>query len=395
MKNWILSHKKVVVTAGAFVVLIMALGIFIQKKNSIEAMREANTIVSDYQNSEMEAWGEVMYSRVESISIDFPSEVTEVQVKEGERVTLGQTLVTIDLSEYNGNIEKLRQQLNANEAALASATQDISALQTDIANTQKDIARKSEEYNNGTNADIKLLNNSLNLAKKQLEDAKNDLQNYQSLYDEGAVSKNTLDQYVDIVNQRQKAVDDLDTSIQKTKIALKDELSLLNVSLKSKQAQLSQLQQGNTTNVAVQQSSVSVTEVDLNALMNKSLRDYIKDNQIVSNLNNGIVKNISIVNGSRLGTQGVPTQVLQIIDADSITVSAEVYEEFIGSVQVGDTVRIVPSSSPDLSLDGTVTHIPELAVEKDGRRVVRVIVKPDDPNNILKPGFTAEVYFTK
>ncbi|MDD4089587.1 MAG: efflux RND transporter periplasmic adaptor subunit, partial [Tissierellia bacterium] len=92
---------------------------------------------------------------------------------------------------------------------------------------------------------------------------------------------------------------------------------------------------------------------------------------------------------------GMPTEVIQIIDADSITISAEVYEEFIESVKVGDTVRIVPTSSPDTSLEGTVTHIPDLAMEKDGRRVIRVIVKPVDTNNILKPGFTADVYFPK
>ncbi len=395
MKDWILSHKKTVSVLCVIAALVIALIVFVQRRNKIEARRAAETLISSYQAAEIEAWGEVLYSRVESISIDFPSTVTDVLVKEGERVTSAQPLVTMDISEYNGNVEKLKQQLSANESALDSAAQDITALQADIARAQEEITRKTEEYTNSTGTDLKLLQTSQSLALKELENAKKDLQNYQSLYDEGAVSEMTLNQYTSMLDQRQKAVDDIETSIQKTKTALKDELNLLNVSLKSKQVQLSQLQQGNSTNVAMQQSGVSSTQVDLNIMTGKTERDYIKENQIVSNVKNGIVKNISVNCGNHLGIQGMPTEVLQIIDADSITISAEVYEEFIGSVQIDGNVRIVPASYPDISLSGTVTHIPDMAVEKNGRRIVRVIVKPDDPDNVLKPGYTADVYFPK
>ncbi len=395
MKDWILSHKNAVSVLCVIAALVIVLAVFIQRKNKIEAMRAAETLISSYQAAEIEAWGEVLYSRVESISIDFPSTVTDILVKEGERVTSAQPLVTMDISEYNGNVEKLKQQLSANQSALDSAAHDITALQADIARTQEEITRKTEEYNNGTGADLKLLQNSQNLALKEFENAKKDLLNYQSLYDEGAVSEMTLNQYTSMLDQRQKAVEDIEASIQKTKTALKDELNLLNVSLKSKQVQLSQLQQGNSTNVAMQQSGVSSTQVDLNILTGKTERGYIKENQIVSNVKNGIVKNISVNCGNHLGIQGMPTEVLQIIDADSITISTEVYEEFIGSVQIGGNVRIVPASYPDISLSGTVTHIPDMAVEKNGRRIVRVIVKPDNPDNILKPGYTADVYFPK
>jgi len=395
MKDWILSHKKAVSAVCVIAALVIVLAVFIQRKNKIEAMRAAETLISSYQAAEIEAWGEVMYSRVESISIDFPSTVMDVLVKEGERVTSAQPLVTMDISEYNGNVEKLKQQLSANQSALDSAAQDITALQADIARAQEEIIRKTEEYNNGTGADLKLLQNSQSLALKEFENAKKDLQDYQSLYDEGAVSEMTLNQYTSMLDQHQKAVEDIEASIQKTKTALKDELNLLSVSLKSKQVQLSQLQQGNSTNVAMQQSGVSSTQVDLNIMTGKTERDYIKENQIVSNVKNGIVKNISVSCGNHLGMQGMPTEVLQIIDADSITISAEVYEEFIGSVQIGGNVKIVPASYPNISLSGTVTHIPDMAVEKNGRRIVRVIVKPDDPDNVLKPGYTADVYFPK
>ncbi|MGB8455615.1 MAG: HlyD family efflux transporter periplasmic adaptor subunit [Anaerocolumna sp.] len=464
MKNWILSHKK---TALAGVCVLVALGItlgfFYYQKNSTSTQQTMDPGVLANQTSEINAWGEVKYTRMEDISIDFPSIVTSVAVKEGEQVTLGQTLVTLDLSEYNGNIGKQKQQLAANEAALPAAEQDISALQADIVQTQSQIARKTKEYNNGTNIDLKLLQNSQDLASKQLATAKNDLKEHQSrysngtntdlkllenslnlakkelataksdlekcqlLYDSGAVSKDELDQYTnaleqrqkavndvqlnikktktalkdeldqyeDALEQRQKAVKDIQDNIQKTKTALKDELDQLNVSLKSKQVQLSQAKIGNTANVTSQQSGIGAAQVDLDTMAAKTAKGYIKGNQIVSNIKNGIVQNITVSDAAYLGVQGAPTKVLQIIDADSLTVSAEVDEEFIGSVEVGETVKIVPISEPGLSLAGTVTQIPSLAVEKDGKRVIRVLVKPNDPNNLLKPGYTVDVYFTK
>lgn len=394
MKDWIMSHKKTA-AAGAclLVALLITLGVLFHRNDG--AGQAADPAAPENQAGEIDAWGEVKYTRMEDISIDFPSVVTDVTVKEGERVTLGQPLVTLDLSEYNGNVEKLKQQLAANQAALPTAEQDVSALQADIAQTQSEIARKTGEYGNGTSADLKLLQNSLTLAQKELAAAKSDLQNYRSLYNAGAVPKATLDQYADALDQRQKAVNDVQANIQKTRTALKDELDQLNVSLKSKQAQLSQAKLGNTANVAKQQGGVSSAQVDLDAMTAKTAKNYIKGNRIVSDIRNGIVQNIAVSDAAHLGVQGAPTKVLQIIDADSLTVGAEVDEEFIGSVKVGGTVRIVPISDPDASLTGTVTQIPELAVEKDGKRVIRVLVKPNDPNHLLKPGYTADVYFPR
>ncbi|WMJ90142.1 HlyD family secretion protein [Anaerocolumna sp. MB42-C2] len=464
MNKWITTHKKSVLAGtGVLVILAVLLGIFYYQKNNTSAQETMDIGDSANQAAEIDAWGEVKYTHMEDISIDFLSVVTDILVKEGERVTLGQPLVTLDLSEYNGNVEKLNQQLTAGQAALPAAKQGITALQADIKQLQEQIARKTQEYNSGTNVDLKLLQSSLNLARKQLataksdlkqhqlkynndtnadlkllqnsldlankelKTAKNDLYEFQSLYDAGAISKDELDQYTnaldqrqkavkdikynlektktalkdeidmyeDALDQRQKAVNDIQDNIQKTKTALKDELDQLNVSLKSKQVQLTQVKHGNTANITKQQSGIGATQVDLDSLTAKTAKEYIKGNQIVSNIKNGIVLNIMVSDASHLGAQGMPTQVLQIIDGDSLTVSAEVDEEFISNVEVGETVKIVPISVPDVSLTGTVTQIPSLAVEKDGKRVIRVLVKPDDPDNLLKPGYTADVYFKK
>ncbi|MDP4110302.1 MAG: HlyD family secretion protein, partial [Bacillota bacterium] len=128
-------------------------------------------------------------------------------------------------------------------------------------------------------------------------------------------------------------------------------------------------------------------------MLEKTAKEYIKDGNIVSCTDNGIVRDIKVVNGSCLGYQGAPTSVLKLIDADTIIVRAEVHEEFIGKVRLGEKVGIVPVSDEKASIPGTVTQISDYAFEKDGNRIVYVQVKPDDKNGLLKPGFTADVYF--
>lgn len=394
MKEWILSHKKILII-GIVILLVLSIipsaTYYLYNRKSYKDTE--NTMLDENQIVEIVAWGEVKYSRMKEINIDFPSIVTEVIVQEGDRVTLGQPLVTLDLSEYSGNIKKLEDQLSTNQSAMLIAEQDILALQVDIEQMKSQLARKKEEYNSNSNADLLLLNNSLDIAMNELISAETDLNNYQVLYEVGAVSKVILNDYKIEAEKYQKNVNDIETNIQKTKIALKEELDQLNVSVKSKEGELSQLQRGNTVNVIKQQGAISSVQVDLDLMRAKTNKEYFKDKQIISDIKNGIVQAISVNEGSNLGLQGLPTKVLEIIDIDSIVISTEVDEDFIRNIELGESVEIVPTSLVDTRLIGTVTQIPDIAVEKDGRRIVYVLVEPKDPHYVLKPGYTVDVYF--
>lgn len=394
MINKIFGYKKII---GGSVIIIAAIltFVFMEKNKNLEAAGEGAVVTFDNFPGYMEAWGEVIYDKSEIINVDFLSAVTDVNVKEGEHVTLNQPLISIDMTEYTGSIEKLEKQLAASQLALEFASEDISALQAEIYELKNEISRKNEEYNNESGAEIKLLKSSLALAVTEMEKANIDYVNYKSLYEEGAVSQATFNQFSSLYDQRQKSVEDIKTNIDKTQTALKDELSKLNISLKSKEIQLARMQEGNMSSVAMNESNVLSLQTDLNIMKNKLEKSYIKGNDIVSDIKNGIIKHIAVERGDLLGIQGAPTEVLQIIDADSITVRVEVYEEFIKDVNVGDEVKIVPASDLDAVLKGKVTHIPQMAVEKDGRRIVRVVVEPYDSENALKPGFTADIYFER
>jgi len=387
------KRRWIIIPVVLLIALVAAGGI---RYNELQKEKEKEPDQPLYQQPQpkrLVAWGEVTYEKIYDIIIDFPSIVTEVMVKEGDRVSLGQQLMKLDMSEYLGSIDKLQEQLAASKAALENTNQDTAALSADIAQLQKDIETKAQEYNQETNSDLKILKTSLELAKTDLENAKKDVQEQQALFMTGSISQTVLDQYIDVLNKREKALSDVENNIEKTKSALRSELDQLNIALQAKQSQLEQIKKSNTANTAVQSSSVSVSQIELKLMKNKSAKDFLKKSHIVSHIENAIVHNIGVINGSAVGTQYTPTRLLQLIDADSIVVSAEVEEEFIKNVVPGMTVSIVPTSDSSMSIPGTVIHISSLAVEKDGKRIIKVQVKPQDSSGNLMPGYTADVYF--
>jgi HlyD family secretion protein len=52
----------------------------------------------------------------------------------------------------------------------------------------------------------------------------------------------------------------------------------------------------------------------------------------------------------------------------------------------------VPVSDSSISIPGTVTQISNVAVEKDGKRIIKIQVKPQDPDRELKPGYSVDVF---
>ena len=378
------------------VILIVLVAAGIIRYNEIQQRSKTNpdpTFSQPKRPETMVAWGEVTYDKIYDIIIDFPTFVTDVKVKEGDRVSLGQELVELDMSEYHATIDKLQEQIASGKAALENTHQDTTALLADIAQLKEDIETKTREYAQETNADLIILQTTLESAKTELDIAKRDVQDHQTLYAAGSIPKSVLDQYTDILTRRENAFVDVENNIEKTKRALKTELDQLNLALQSKQTQLNQIERSNAANTAMQKSSINVSQIDLKMMKNKSTKEYLNNNHIVSHIENGIVKNIGVMNGTAVGTQHTPTRVLQLIDMDSIVVSAEVDEEFIKKVNLGMTVQIVPPQDNSLSIPGEVIHISNLAVEKDGKRIVKVQVKPQDPQWELKPGYSADVYF--
>ncbi len=78
------------------------------------------------------------------------------------------------------------------------------------------------------------------------------------------------------------------------------------------------------------------------------------------------------------------TELFHLVDLSKVFVIAQVYEEDVGKVKVGQTARIASLSYPDLELTGTVTFI---GLELDAAtRTLPVWVAVDNPEGKLRVG---------
>lgn len=326
---------------GMALILMMALAACSPDSSSDESENRekdrASEIIS--QMSEINAWGEITYNTAQQIVVDFPSTVTSIEVKEGDKVFKDQVLAILDIEEFNRTIAKLEAQKLAGEAALSGISQDIQGQLAQIVQQKEDI-----------------------------ETAQKDVDNAKILYEEGGLSKREYDEYVSGLNAQKTA-------------------------LKILEAQLEQTNKSNSSNQAQQNSSNNAIQKEIDIYRGRLKKTYLKGNQLVSPLDRGIVRNIQVENGAIVGSEMGQRIVMELIDEDSLYISAEVEEEFIGKITMETPVRIVPTMNPELEFSGSIAQIAELATEKDGSRIVKVRVVPEDDENILKIGYTVDVYF--
>ncbi len=336
---------------------------------------------SSGQSGDIVAWGEVKYNDGYQINIDFPARVENIAVKEGDTVKLGSTLITLSTDDYQKNLKKLQMQADSAKASVNNV--DQAALKTDITVLKNQITYKTEELSNGRKPELQLLQNSLSLAQKEEKQAQDDLNKYQKLLSDDVISQAEYSKYSDALDQKTKVVKDAKDSIAKTKRTLQEELDTLNNQLKSKEVQLSQ-----------QENSANAAQIELDLMSEKIKKPYLSGNNIISNLNSGIVGEINIVRGTIISGQ-TAQKVINLIDADSLYVSAEVPEEFIGQISADSKVYVVPTSNKDIKIPAHIIQIPNQAVEKDGDRIIKVQVKTDEKSEFIKPGLTSDVHFSR
>lgn len=366
--------KKIVLLLFA-ALLILTAGC---QKNEDAVQAEAQD--SAPANTDITAFGEVLYGSESQIVIDFPAQIESIDVEAGDFVTEGTQLITLSIDAYKQTLIELQAKVDIATACAENA--DYAALQEQISVLKKQITYRQTELNNESSPDLQMLQTALSLAQTEAQQANEDLENYKALLDSGAISESEYFAFSDAADRKNKAVSDIELNLTKTKRALQETIDSLNVSLKTAEVQLSQ-----------QKASTQAAQANLDLMKSKTDKPYISGNTVVSDLARGIVKKINVQKGAVLS--GAAQTVITVIDADSIYVSAEVPEEFIGEISANSRVYIVPTSDREIKIPAYIVKIPNMAVDVDGDRIINVKVMPDENSPYIKPGFTAEVYFSR
>lgn len=358
---------------------------------SATAANEASEVEETEETTEISVFGKAEAIDAEEIYIDFPARVVDVLVEEGQEINKGDKLMTLDYEEYKNNIASTKIKKALDSVNTQDSVQEISAINDQIASMQKEKSVK-QSYLQDNNYQIQTLNNALKVLEDKIQKAQEDLKSEKELLEAGASTEDAVKSMqlgIDaLINEKESTQKQLQSFKELTAI----EIEKLNASIQEKRDEMVQKQDTNSRAASKEHLSAQMSDIsieNMNAKLNKS---YIKANDIVADLDHGIIEEISCEKGSFVGSNG-PTYCMKLLDKDSIQIAADVPEEFISQITVGQSCKVVPYYDNTQSLEGKVVRIESRAVKQDGEVIVKVYVELTDPSILIMPGLSVDVIF--
>lgn len=287
----------------------------------------------------IEAAGKIKAKDSRNIILDFSAAIQAVSVKDGQRVSLGEELMTLDIHE-------IKQQILDKENALRTEQLQLERIQNDSKNSEA----------------MEL--SALQTAQEELRRANEDLVIKQTLFEAGAIAKAELD-------VAQRRVDDAGR-----KVADK------------------QVSQANTfrLNIEIEKQKISALESDVLRMKDKLNKSYIQGDKVLADIKNGLVQESTHVSGDFLPAN---TKLLSLVNMDTLVVEAEVSEDFIKDVKVGAEVEIFPIADSSKQYKGRVLRIADMGINKNGETVIVTEISIDNGDEFIRPDFNVDVKISK
>lgn len=295
--------------------------------------------VKTVQANVIEAAGKIKAKDTKNIMLDFSATIQAVPVKDGQRVSQGEELATLDIHE-------IKQQILDKENALKTEQLQLKKIQNDSANSEA----------------MEL--SALQTAQEELSRANEDLAIKQTLFEAEAIAKTDLD-------VAQRRVDDAARKVEDKRISQANGFQL---------------------SIEIEKQKISALESDVQRLKDKLNKSYIQEDKIVSDIKNGLVQESTHVAGDSLPAN---TKLLNLVNMDSLVVEAEVSEDFIKDVKVGAEVDIQPVADSTKHYKGHVLSIADMGIEKNGETVILTEISIDNMDEFIKPDFNVDVKISK
>lgn len=313
------------------------------------------------QSKIIEAFGIVKAEDSKDVIIEFPAVVMDVQVEEGQHVGLNEPIITLDLTKYQALIQDKKIELNIAKLEEKSAVTSLNGLTLD-----------------DKTSELEKLKNNLEFAKSHYQQAAEEFKNKENLYNEGAISQESYNQYKKITDEAKNKMNDIEYEL---KIA--SESNDRNI----EQYQVSKETEMNKADILAQKGTqieygVAVMESKLN-------KPFIVGNQVVSEYENAAVYDLKYAPGNITSEE---QKAFTIVNLDSLIVEANVPEEFIKDVKEGQTVNIVPVADRTKEYEGSVVYLSGMAFSNNGETVVPVKISINTKDLFLLPNYNVDVY---
>lgn len=347
---------------------------------------------SNYEVQSLDVYGVVCVDKTQQIIIDFPAKVTEVYVKDGDHANQGEKLLTLDYEDYKLEIQTKENEIRMDEIQLQELKSNVNPQMLEANKIREELKVKKSYLETGSDPDLIPLQNSLAILEESVSIAKNDHKANEELFNDGLISEEEFTKSKQNLQSKEKELQDALTAIEKVKTNRQLEINALNAALNTTQIQSSNTDNQKVSSINMLELKIETAKLALSSMKNKLNKPYIKDNTIIAPGNNLIIYDINCIQGSEINSQYGP--ILKAMYQDTLYITADIPEESISLVKIGDIATITLSDKNTEEITGKITKLSNRAIEKDGDTVVEAIITVEKGKELLKPGLSADINIT-
>lgn len=300
------------------------------------------------EKNRVEAFGYVRAESPRNIVIDIPAKVEKIAVREGQRVSKGDLLVRLDTKDFEAEVHRKEQELR-------------------ILELEKQKAEKAVFEDLNKDPAMKKLAGDLKFTEDELKKALKTIQTKELLYRKGAVSQQEYEEIQRTYEGKKKAVEDIKLAIEG----------------------MEQEQRQERDQLLIQNEKIKTMRRELALLKEKVNRNYLKGDQIICDIEAGVICEIGYSQGDILSPE---KKLCSILNPENLVVKAEVAEEFIKDVRLGAEVTVIPLADKSKEYRGKVAAIAGKAVQKGGETLVLVDIAIENNDGFLLPDFNVDVF---
>jgi HlyD family secretion protein len=356
------KKKKIWIACGAVVLLAVIVFVSIKMTRKDEVLVQTSKAqIKDVLKSKVSASGEIRAKEFVDLQTEIAGVITELPVREGDRVKKGDLLLKIDPIQTAADTDATR-------ASYEAAMSEARAQEMQILNSESNLARDEA---------------ALNAAKAQLEQAQNSNARIQAtflrkqqLHEDGLVSR-----------------EEYDIAMTDAKVA-KSQLEVAKAGLAQAEAQLRVSR--NNINQMKSSYSASLSRGKSYAANLTRATDTLKKTTINSPLT-GVITQLNVEKGERAvpGILSNPQATLMTIaDLSVIQAELKVDETDVINVSLGDVASVKVDALPDDAMEGEVTEIGNSPIKsatgatQQEAKDFKVIVTIRNPSPRLRPGMS-------
>lgn len=335
--NWLKKKKKLLIGVIVLTVVVAIIISIFPKKKPVEVIQEvknvkAEKITTGTISTNIEYASNLKPAKEVMVLPKTGGKVTTVNVNVGDKVSVGQTLFTLDTADYAAQLEQAQAGVSAASANL-ERTSDSGFIQQ-LLQAEQLVGKFQIQYNT----------------------VKDSYDRTQTLYSAQAVTK--------------KDFDDAKAQYDAITIDLKNAQDSLEL-LKGKAGP----QATKAAAAALEQAQAGVSAVQ-NTINNATITAPIA----------GVVSEKAVEVGQIAGGQSGS---VTVIDNSSLNAEINVPDKMLSKIQVGLSVPVTISALPDAKIVGVIDNISPNTSSKNNFYVVKV--KIDNSNNDIKAGMFAKI----